>query len=94
MRVLQVCRVAKLFAKHFKLEEQQQELQSRCVNIATGTPNRMAKLAEIAALKLGRLQFLILDTALDAKQRQASVSLRASVPPAFKRSQFLHNVYF
>ncbi len=34
---LQACKVAKLFAKHFKVEEQQQALQAACTNIATGT---------------------------------------------------------
>lgn len=33
------CRVAKLFAKHFKIEEQIEVLKKR-VNIAAGTPNR------------------------------------------------------
>ena len=67
---LQICRVAKLFAKHFKVEEQSKDLQSRCVNIATGTPHRMRKLVQLNSLQLGRLKLLILDAALDAKQRQ------------------------
>lgn len=67
--LLQVCKVAKLFAKHFKVEEQQKELSSRPVNIATGTPNRMAKLAETGHLKLNRLKLLLIDCALDAKNR-------------------------
>jgi len=63
------CKVAKLFAKHFKVGEQLQALQASCTNIATGTPNRMDKLAEEGSLKLGRLQLVVLDVALDAKQR-------------------------
>lgn len=70
---LQVCRVAKLFAKHFKIEEQSKDLQSRCVNIATGTPHRLSKLVECGSLRLDRLKLLVLDAALDAKQRQALV---------------------
>ena len=66
---LQICRVSKLFAKHFKIEEQSKDLQSRCVNIATGTPHRMGKLVELESLKLDRMKLLILDAALDAKQR-------------------------
>ena len=65
----QVCRIAKLFAKHFKIKQQQDELSQRCVNIATGTPNRMARLVENKSLKLNRLELLILDCAVDAKQR-------------------------
>ena len=68
---MQICRIAKLFAKHFKVEEQQSDLSSRAVNIASGTPNRMTKLAESGHLKLDRLQLLLLDCALDAKNRLA-----------------------
>lgn len=66
---LQACRVAKLFAKHFKVDEQEKELQARCVNIAVGTPNRIAKLAELGALNFGRLKLIVIDCALDAKER-------------------------
>lgn len=65
--------MAKLFAKHFKIEEQSKDLQSRCVNIATGTPHRLSKLVECGSLRLDRLKLLVLDAALDAKQRQALV---------------------
>jgi hypothetical protein len=34
-----------------------------------GTPNRMHKLADDGSLKLGRLQLIVFDVALDAKQR-------------------------
>jgi hypothetical protein len=38
---LQGCKLAKLFAKHFKVGEQQQALQSSCANIATGNAARL-----------------------------------------------------
>ena len=66
---MQACRIGKLFAKHFKIEEQRTELLSRCVNVAVGTPNRMAKLAEDRSLKLERLKLVLIDCAIDAKQR-------------------------
>lgn len=66
---LQSCRVAKLFAKHFKVEEQQQVLAGQHVNIATGTPNRLCKLVDLGSLKLNRVQLVILDAGKDAKQR-------------------------
>ena len=66
---MQRCRLGKLFAKHFKVEEQQRELDSRCINIATGTPHRMCKLADEGSLRFDRFKLLVLDAALDAKQR-------------------------
>ena len=66
---MQGCRLGKLFAKHFKVEGQQRGLESRCINIATGTPNRMCKLADEGCLRFGRFKLLVLDAALDAKQR-------------------------
>lgn len=66
---LQACRIAKLFAKHIKMPEQQQHLDSHAVGIGCGTPNRLLKLADIDALKLDRLRLLVLDVQLDAKQR-------------------------
>jgi superfamily II DNA/RNA helicase len=67
----QVCKVAKLFAKHFKVPEQQRLLESTVVGIASGTPNRLNRLADLDALKLDRLRLLLLDVHLDAKQRRA-----------------------
>ena len=66
---VQACRVAKLFAKHLKVPEQQKHLESRPVGIGCGTPNRILKLAGMDALKLDRLRLLVLDMQLDSKQR-------------------------
>ncbi|GAQ91274.1 hypothetical protein KFL_007560020 [Klebsormidium nitens] len=60
------CRVAKLFAKHFKIEEQIEVLKKR-VNVAAGTPNRLLKLTELSALSLSSLEVLVLDLHKDAK---------------------------
>ena len=67
--ISQVCRIAKLFAKHLKVPEQQKHLQEHMVGIGCGTPNRLLKLADMDALKLDRLRLLVLDVQLDAKQR-------------------------
>ena len=69
MLLVQACRVAKLFAKHLKVPEQQKRLDSSPVGIGCGTPNRILKLADTDALKLDRLRLLVLDMQLDAKQR-------------------------
>jgi len=67
--IMQVCRMAKLFAKHLKVPEQQKHLEEHVVGIGCGTPNRLLKLADMDALKLDRLRLLVLDVQLDAKQR-------------------------
>ncbi|EIE21356.1 hypothetical protein COCSUDRAFT_56575 [Coccomyxa subellipsoidea C-169] len=63
------CRIAKLFAKHFKVAEQQKLLEGATVGVASGTPNRLCKLADLGALKTDHLQLLVVDVHLDAKQR-------------------------
>ncbi len=65
----QACKVGKLFAKHFKVEEQRAELAQRRLAVAVGTPNRLTKLADLGALRLDRLRLIAVDVHLDAKQR-------------------------
>ena len=61
--------MSKLFAKHFKIEEQQAALKSQGTFAAVGTPNRLLKLADLGDLQLDRLKLLMIDVQLDAKQR-------------------------
>ncbi len=63
------CRVAKLFSRHIKLEEQAEALAAGPVCIAVGTPARIDKLVAMGALSLARCSLLVLDCARDAKQR-------------------------
>ena len=67
--LVQACRIAKLFAKHMKVAEQQEQLQQHPLCIAAGTPNRLCKLADIEALQLTQLQLVVLDVHQDAKKR-------------------------
>lgn len=60
-------RVAKLFAKHLKVEEQCKELREGSVLVGVGTPGRVLKLAELGALSTERLGLLVLDVQRDAK---------------------------
>ncbi|KAJ1437754.1 U3-containing 90S pre-ribosomal complex subunit-domain containing protein [Ochromonadaceae sp. CCMP2298] len=62
------CRVAKLFAKHFKIEEQMESLSKEYHPIAVGTPNRISKLIELGALSLRRTLLILIDVTPDAKQ--------------------------
>ncbi|KAI7837305.1 hypothetical protein COHA_008820 [Chlorella ohadii] len=63
------CKIGKLFAKHFKVAEQEEVLRTQVMCLAAGTPNRLCKLADGGALKLDRLKHVVLDVNLDAKQR-------------------------
>ncbi|KJA27402.1 hypothetical protein HYPSUDRAFT_131565 [Hypholoma sublateritium FD-334 SS-4] len=63
--------VAKLFAKHFKLEEHVTYLKRTKIGAAVGTPGRLGKLLnETDALNVSALSHIILDTThKDAKMR-------------------------
>lgn len=63
--------VAKLFARHFKLEEHVQYLKRTKIGAAAGTPGRIGKLLnETEALRTDQLTHVVLDiTHKDAKKR-------------------------
>lgn len=50
------CKIAKLFAKHFKVQEQIELLSKQYFPVAVGTPNRLSKLVELGALSLSRVK--------------------------------------
>jgi len=62
------CKIAKLFAKHIKIQEQIEYLNRDVYPIAIGTPNRLHKLIELGALSLSKTRIVILDTQVDMKQ--------------------------
>jgi len=62
-------RVAKLFSRHLKVEEQVAALGRGPVCLAAGTPARLAKLLALGALDASCLQLVVLDCARDVKQR-------------------------
>lgn len=64
-----LCRIGKLFAKHFKVEEQEKLLKTQTMCIAAGTPNRCLKLMDSGALSLERLRWVVLDVTVDVKGR-------------------------
>lgn len=61
------CKIAKLFAKHFKVEEQMEMLSKEYFPIALGTPNRVSKLIELGALSLRRTAMVLVDVTPDSK---------------------------
>ncbi|CAH0476814.1 unnamed protein product [Peronospora belbahrii] len=62
------CRVAKLFGKHLKINEQVKQLTSTYFPIAVGTPARVKKLLEIKALSMKHTKRVILDMEKNKKQ--------------------------
>ena len=62
------CKIAKLFAKHIKIQEQIEYLNRDVYPIAIGTPHRLHKLLELGALSLTKTRIIILDTQVDMKQ--------------------------
>jgi len=63
-------KVAKLFAKHFKLEQQAVFLRKTAVGFGVCTPDRIKKLIETQALKIDRLARIVIDGSyLDEKRR-------------------------
>ena len=77
--LVQACRIAKLFAKHMKVAEQQTHLQQHPLCIAAGTPNRLCKLADLEALQLSQLRLIVLDVHQDAKKRCVLSSLQHTI---------------
>ena len=67
MSQLLKAKVAKLFAKHFKLEEQVEVLGKQAFKVAVGTPNRLLKLVEYGALTLGKARVVLIDEHVDEK---------------------------
>ncbi|KAF6810252.1 hypothetical protein CSOJ01_06443 [Colletotrichum sojae] len=62
--------VAKLFAKHMKVDEQVKFLQGTRTGIAVGTPARLMELADNGALSIEKLQRIVVDAShIDSKKR-------------------------
>ncbi|QUC19847.1 uncharacterized protein UV8b_04088 [Ustilaginoidea virens] len=62
--------VAKLFAKHIKVEEQITFLKNRKTGIGVGTPARLNELIDIGALSLDHLERVVVDAShVDQKKR-------------------------
>ncbi|KAK0749562.1 U3-containing 90S pre-ribosomal complex subunit-domain containing protein [Schizothecium vesticola] len=76
--------VAKLFAKHFKVEEQVSFLQKHNTGIAVGTPQRLIDLIENGSLSLASLKRLVVDAShIDSKKR-GIVDMRETMMPLVK----------
>ncbi|KAG0245356.1 U3-containing 90S pre-ribosomal complex subunit-domain containing protein [Mortierella sp. GBAus27b] len=65
----EAAKIGKLFSKHLKVQEQVHFLNNTCTHISVGTPNRIEKLIADGALRLDRLELIVLDCHTDAKKR-------------------------
>ncbi|KAK5654356.1 hypothetical protein OQA88_7265 [Cercophora sp. LCS_1] len=73
--------VAKLFAKHFKLEEQVSFLKKHRTGIAVGTPQRLIDLIENEALSIDNLKRIVVDAShIDQKKRGITDMRETAIP--------------
>ncbi|KAI2632829.1 U3-containing 90S pre-ribosomal complex subunit-domain containing protein [Xylaria nigripes] len=62
--------VGKLFAKHIKIEDTKKFLETHRTGVAVGTPVRLSDLLETGALKIDKLERLVVDAShIDQKKR-------------------------
>jgi protein CMS1 len=64
-----MCKIAKLFARHIKTDEQLQLLRSSEVRIAVGTPNRLLRLLEQNGLDLTDCRLIVIDSIRNVKKK-------------------------
>eukprot|EP00890_Picochlorum_soloecismus_P001688 jgi/Picsp_1/251/NSC_00250-R1_atp-dependent rna helicase ddx1 len=63
------CKIAKLFAKHIKVSEQQSYLDKHPICIACGTPNRLLTLSASCHIQYSRLLWIVLDMRPNPKKQ-------------------------
>ncbi|KAG1473519.1 hypothetical protein G6F56_000909 [Rhizopus delemar] len=68
LKSFESAKIAKLFAKHFKIEEQVNFLEREPIHIGVGTPNRLQVLVDQGHLNLDHLELVIIDTEKNAKK--------------------------
>ncbi|KAL2166583.1 hypothetical protein VTG60DRAFT_2478 [Thermothelomyces hinnuleus] len=76
--------VAKLFAKHFKLEEQVSFLQKSRTGIAVGTPQRLIDLIENGALSIKDLKRIVVDASHIDQKKRGIADMRETMLPLAK----------
>ncbi|KXX80878.1 Protein cms1 [Madurella mycetomatis] len=73
--------VAKLFAKHFKVEEQTSFLKKSRTGIAVGTPQRLIDLIENGALSLENLKRIVVDASHIDQKKRGILDMRETMMP-------------
>ncbi|KAK0633623.1 U3-containing 90S pre-ribosomal complex subunit-domain containing protein [Immersiella caudata] len=73
--------VGKLFAKHFKVEEQVSFLQKSKTGISVGTPQRLSDLIENGALNLDNLKRIVVDASYIDQKKRNIMDMRETMMP-------------
>ncbi|KAK0390779.1 hypothetical protein NLU13_0282 [Sarocladium strictum] len=76
--------VAKLFAKHFKVEEQVKFLSGHRTGIGVGTPARLMDLMENGALGLENLQRVVVDASHIDQKKRGVLDMKDTMMPLAK----------
>ncbi|KAK4130133.1 hypothetical protein BT67DRAFT_465209 [Trichocladium antarcticum] len=76
--------VAKLFAKHFKVEEQVAFLKKHRTGVAVGTPQRLIDLIENDSLCLDSLKRLVVDASHIDQKKRGIVDMKETMLPLTK----------
>ncbi|KKA31197.1 hypothetical protein TD95_000822 [Thielaviopsis punctulata] len=75
------CAVAKLFAKHMKVAEQVAFLAKQRVGMGVGTPARLAELIENGALKMDKLQRIVVDASYIDQKKRGIMDMKDTMMP-------------
>lgn len=73
--------VGKLFAKHFKVEEQVSFLQKNRTGISVGTPQRLMDLMENGALSIDSLKRIVVDASHIDQKKRGIMDMRETMMP-------------
>ncbi|KAK3394110.1 U3-containing 90S pre-ribosomal complex subunit-domain containing protein [Podospora didyma] len=76
--------VAKLFAKHFKLEEQVSFLKKTRTGIAVGTPQRLMDLIDDGALNITSLRRIVIDASHIDQKKRGITDMKETMMPLAK----------
>ncbi|TDZ31596.1 Protein CMS1 [Colletotrichum spinosum] len=76
--------VAKLFAKHMKVDEQVKFLQGTRTGIAVGTPARLMELADNGALSLEKVQRIVVDASHIDQKKRGVMDMKDTMMPLAK----------
>ncbi|KAK0729742.1 U3-containing 90S pre-ribosomal complex subunit-domain containing protein [Lasiosphaeris hirsuta] len=76
--------IGKLFAKHFKLEEQVAFLEKTRTGIAVGTPQRLIDLLENGALSIANLKRVVVDASHIDQKKRGITDMRETMMPLVK----------
>ncbi|KAL7919557.1 U3-90S pre-ribosomal complex subunit domain-containing protein [Trichoderma austrokoningii] len=75
------CLVAKLFAKHMKVEEQVTLLKNKKIGVGVGTPARLMELIDNGSLSLDKLQRLVVDASHIDQKKRGVMDMKDTVMP-------------